>query len=62
MGFGRSDAGQQLFDLLERLGMSLREWADHDTIQQRYLTSAHAERIEREENERQKAKRKSKRA
>lgn len=62
MGFGRSDAGQQLFDLLERLGMSLREWSEHDTVQQRYLTSAHTERIQREENERKKAKRKSKRA
>lgn len=57
MGFGESDSGQQLFDLLERLGMSLREWAKHDTVQQRYLTSAHAERTRREENERQKAKR-----
>lgn len=57
MGFGQSDAGQQLFDLLERLGMSLREWAKHDTVQQRYLTSAHTERIQREENERKKAER-----
>lgn len=57
MGFGESDAGQQLFDLLERLGMSLREWATHDTVQQRYLTSAHTERMRREENERKKAER-----
>lgn len=61
MGFGRSDLGQQLFDLLERLGMSLREWAEHDTIQQRYLRAAHAERIRREEEQREQSKRRAKR-
>lgn len=62
MGFGRSDLGQQLFDLLERLGMSLREWAKHDTIQQQYLRSAHAERLQREEEQRNKSERQAKRA
>lgn len=62
MGFGRSDLGQQLFDLLERLGMSFLEWAEHDTIQQRYLRSAHAERIRREEEESEESERRAKRA
>lgn len=61
MGFAESDLGQQLFDLLERLGMSLREWAEHDTVQQRYLQSAHVERLKREKKGRDKAERKAKR-
>lgn len=62
MGFGKSDSGQRLFDLLERLGMSLREWASHDTVQQRYLMSAHGERVRREDEKNQEAERRAKRA
>lgn len=61
MGFGRSDHGQQLFSLLDRLGMSLVEWSKHDIVQQRYLMSAHAERNRREEEQQEKAERRAKR-
>lgn len=61
-GFGASDLGQQLFDLLERLGMSLNEWAEHDTIQQRYLRAAHTERQRREDQRKKESERRAKRA
>lgn len=59
MGFAKSDHGQQLFSLLDRLGMSLVDWAEHDIIQQRYLMAAHEERNRRENEEREKQKRRA---
>jgi heme exporter protein D len=39
--------------------MSLREWAAHDILQQRYMMAAVIERLEREEREQKKQQRKA---
>lgn len=54
MGFGKSKQGQQLFSVLDRLNMSLRDWAAHDILQQRYLIAAVNARLEREQREQKK--------
>jgi hypothetical protein len=39
--------------MLTELGMSIREWAEHDVIQQQTMRAAHAERRKREQREQQ---------
>lgn len=48
-GFGRSDLGLGIWEILGHLGMTLEEWGETDIVQRRYYRAAYSEKSDRQE-------------